>query len=87
MLHKTKSTLVITVANSERTISKEKRSKFTWETHGTKFDLDAELRVISLGGCDIILGHDWMWKYDLVTFALKKNCLIVTKAGKQCKLQ
>lgn len=76
---------VIIVANGEKTVSKEKCSHFTWSMHGHSFE--AELRLIPFGGCDIMLGHDWMWSYDPVTFHLKKNCLDVTKDGRKLQIQ
>lgn len=62
---------IITVANGERTISREKCSRFKWLTHGHEFE--AEFRIILLGGCDVILGHDWMWNRDPITFYLEEK--------------
>lgn len=62
-------------------ISIEKCGKFMWQSEGHKFS--ANLRIIPTGGCDVILGHDWMWDHDPVTFHLKKNCLGLIKVGKK----
>lgn len=72
---------VITVANGGRIISGERCKQFKWSVQGTT--LEADLRIINLGGSDMILGHDWMWHYDPTTFMLKKNMLVVTKNGKK----
>lgn len=66
-------------------MSRERCKTFQWSSQGHKFE--AELRILPLGGCDIILGHDCMWKYDPVTFQLKKNSLIVTKKEKRILLK
>lgn len=47
---------VITVANVEMTISRTKCRKFKWLSQGHTFG--ADLRLLPLGGCDIILRHD-----------------------------
>lgn len=65
-------------------MSRERSSKFKWVTQGNTYE--ADLRVLSFGGCDVIIGHDWMWIYDPVTFHLKKNALDVTKRGNEIQI-
>lgn len=75
---------VITVVNRERIISRGKCRKFSWVTQGHKFK--ADLKIIPIGGCDVILGHDWMWDHDPVTLHLKKNCVDIYQDGRNIKL-
>ncbi|XP_026444472.1 uncharacterized protein LOC113344718 [Papaver somniferum] len=50
--------LLVTVANGEKTISSGICSQLNWSMQGHKFCGD--LRLIPLGGCDIVLGVDWL---------------------------
>ena len=42
----------------------------------------ANLRVLELGGCDIVLGVDWMRKASPLTFDFKKLEVMVEIKGK-----
>ncbi|KAI3461905.1 hypothetical protein Pfo_018568 [Paulownia fortunei] len=50
-------------------------------------NFEAELRVIPLGGCDVILGADWMWTFSPVTFEYKEGKFILCKNGRKLTLK
>lgn len=52
---------IITVADGGKTTNK--CSQFRWNMQGIPFI--ADLRLLKLGGCDLILGVDWMWEHIL----------------------
>lgn len=75
---------IITVADGGKTTSKFKCTNFKWQMQGVPFETD--LRVIKLGGCDMILGADWMWEHNPITFDLKKDSITVIKGRKRVVL-
>ena len=50
--------LSVTVVNGSKVLSSSACPRFCWEMQGEKFD--ADLRLLKLGGCDVVLGIDWM---------------------------
>ncbi|KAL4384039.1 hypothetical protein GQ457_15G021620 [Hibiscus cannabinus] len=56
--------LTITVANGEKLFSLAKSNQLVWKMQGYQFEHD--FRVLQLGGCDMVLGVDWMKKYSPV---------------------
>lgn len=51
----------------------------TWTIQGKTFKED--LGIINLGGCDIVLGNDWMKKYNPVKFDHEKNIVTIGRKG------
>ncbi|XP_026416754.1 uncharacterized protein LOC113312214 [Papaver somniferum] len=50
--------MLVTVANGDSTVSQGICQNLTWEMQGYQFS--ANLRALPLGGCDIVLGADWL---------------------------
>lgn len=40
-----------------------------------------DLRIFKLGGCDIILGNDWMKKHNPTKFDHEKQCVTIGRKG------
>ncbi|XP_026416924.1 uncharacterized protein LOC113312389 [Papaver somniferum] len=76
--------LLVTVANGEKTISSSICSQLNWSMQGHKFCGD--LRLIPLGGCDIVLGADWLRNLGDVLFNLSKLCITFKYMGKNITL-
>lgn len=60
--------LSVTVANGQRVLSNSACNGFCWEMQGEKFETD--LRLLQLGGCDVVLGVDWMKGVSPISFDL-----------------
>ncbi|XP_026398854.1 uncharacterized protein LOC113294691 [Papaver somniferum] len=58
--------ILVTVANGDITISKGICQQLNWEMQGHQFF--ANLRALPLGGCDIVLGDDWLRQLGDATF-------------------
>ncbi|XP_026396241.1 uncharacterized protein LOC113290867 [Papaver somniferum] len=58
--------MAITVENGEHTFSSGICTSLQWSLQGHTFSGD--LRILPLGGCDIVLGADWLRQFGNVTF-------------------
>lgn len=58
--------LSVTVANGSRVLSNSSCPGFCWEIQGEKFE--ADLRLLQLGGCDVVLGFCHMQQLILCYF-------------------
>jgi len=47
----------VTVTNGNKVMSNLACAGFSWEMYGEQFEVD--IRLLRLGGCDIVLGVDW----------------------------
>lgn len=56
-----------------------------WSTYGHKFN--DEMRILALGGCDAVLGVEWLKKYSPVVFSFNQLSLTSTKDGKSITLK
>ncbi|KAL0305074.1 UNVERIFIED_CONTAM: hypothetical protein Sangu_3052900 [Sesamum angustifolium] len=56
----------VSVANGTRIVSDMYCPKFTWRMQDQKFNYP--LRVIKLGGCNVVLGGDWLRKHKPVEY-------------------
>lgn len=65
------------MADGGKTTSRCKCDNFKWQIQGVTFTHN--FRIINLGGCDLILGADWMWEHSPVSINLKENKLSVLK--------
>ncbi|XP_026417003.1 uncharacterized protein LOC113312466 [Papaver somniferum] len=77
--------LLVTVANGDKTVSSGICSQLEWSMQGHKFCGD--LRPPPLGGCDIVLGADWLRNLGDVLFNLAKLCITFKHKGKKITLQ
>ncbi|XP_026459456.1 uncharacterized protein LOC113360127 [Papaver somniferum] len=62
--------MLVTISNGDRTTSTGICSQLQWSMQGHKFVED--LRILPLGGCDIVLGADWLRKLGDVLFNFSK---------------
>ncbi|XP_026399008.1 uncharacterized protein LOC113294848 [Papaver somniferum] len=76
--------LLVTVENGDKTIISGICSQLTWSMQGHKFCGD--LRLLPLGGCDIVLGADWLRNLGDVLFNLSKLCITLKYKGKKITL-
>lgn len=59
--------------------------KVKWSIQGYQFSFD--LKLMQLGGWDIILGGDWMYQYSPITFDFKELKVQFAMNGGDCTLQ
>lgn len=76
--------LSVTVANGSKVINKSSCIGFQWEMHGERFATD--LRLLKLGGCDIVLGVDWMKTVSPISFDFNKLEVTFEKHGRKLTL-
>ncbi|KAH0720050.1 hypothetical protein KY290_004964 [Solanum tuberosum] len=67
----------VTVADGNYLLCNSTCTSFSWKMEGKSFRED--LRIIKLGGCDIVLGNDWMKKYNPTKFDHKKRSVTIEK--------
>ncbi|XP_026451897.1 uncharacterized protein LOC113352269 [Papaver somniferum] len=77
--------MLVTVANGDNTISRGIFQHLNWEMQGHQFS--ANLRVLPLGGCDIVLGADWLRKLGDVTFNFSQLSISFVHQGTPITLQ
>ncbi|XP_026459394.1 uncharacterized protein LOC113360058 [Papaver somniferum] len=77
--------MLVTVANGEKTVSTSICSQLPWSMQGYQFTED--LRLLSLGGCDMVLGADWLKKLGDVVFNFSKRSVSFLHNGHQITLQ
>lgn len=75
--------LTVTVVNGEK-ISRSACENFRWEMQGEMFVTD--LRLFKLGGCDAMLGVDWMKTISPISFDFNELEVTITKDGKSIML-
>ena len=73
--------LSVIVANGSKVISKSSCIGFQWEMHGERFATD--LRLLKLGGCDIVFGVDWMKTVSPISFDFYKLEVTFKKDGRK----
>lgn len=66
--------LSVLIANGSRMVSQSKCVGFRWMMNGHEFS--ADLRILRLGGCHVVLGVDWMRTISPLVFDF--NTLEVT---------
>ena len=59
--------------------------KFEWKMQGTTFEFD--IRLLKLGGCDMVLGVDWLREHSPLVFAFNQLQLSSVKKGKNIVLK
>lgn len=81
----TTSTLNVTVANGEQLQCDQICRNLQWEIQGEKFMKDC--RVLKLGGCDIVLGMDWIDLYAPIELHTRPLSISFHKEGKKVNLK
>ncbi|XP_026398846.1 uncharacterized protein LOC113294680 [Papaver somniferum] len=76
--------LLVTVANGDKTVSSGLCYQLECSMQGQKYCGD--LRLLPLGGCDIVLGADWLKNLGDVLFNLSKLCITFKHRGKKIAL-
>ncbi|XP_026410454.1 uncharacterized protein LOC113305651 [Papaver somniferum] len=77
--------MLVTVANGDSTLSQGICHNLHWDMQGHQFS--AHLRVLPLGGCDIVLGADWLRQLDDVTFNFSQLNILFLHQGSHITLQ
>ncbi|XP_026383409.1 uncharacterized protein LOC113278901 [Papaver somniferum] len=77
--------MLVTVANGAKTTSTGIYQQLQWTMQQQQFF--ANLRLLSLGGCDIVLGSDWLRTLGDVTFNLAKLFISFIHNGQEITLQ
>ncbi|KAG8388303.1 hypothetical protein BUALT_Bualt02G0111500 [Buddleja alternifolia] len=77
--------MMVSVANGSKLISRTYSPEFTWSIQGQSFTYP--VRIIKLGGCDLVLGGDWLRKYSPIEFDYDKMKLTISRSGKKIALK
>ncbi|KAL0373660.1 UNVERIFIED_CONTAM: hypothetical protein Sradi_3281700 [Sesamum radiatum] len=75
----------VSVANGKKIVSDMYCPEFTWKMQDQKFNYP--LRVIKLGGCDVVLGGDWLRKHGPVEYDYEGMKVTVATNGKRLILK
>ncbi|XP_019198914.1 PREDICTED: uncharacterized protein LOC109192674 [Ipomoea nil] len=78
-------TLNVTVANGEKLICDSVCKGLGWQVQKESFKKD--LRVLKLGGCDIVLGMDWINTYAPIQLHTRTPGISLCKEGKKVWLK
>ena len=73
--------LYVMVANGHKMISRYKCQGFTWRMQGHEFSV--ELRILQLGGCEVVLGVDWMKTVNPLIFDFNTLEVTFDKGGRR----
>ncbi|XP_026459657.1 uncharacterized protein LOC113360357 [Papaver somniferum] len=77
--------LLVSVANGNKMVSNAKCPSFQWQMQGHQFQFD--MRLLTLGGCDMVLGVDWMKGMSPMVFDFNKLTVEFSLEGHPIKLQ
>lgn len=75
---------MITIANGEKLVCDAVCKKFSYKVQGQEFTTD--LSVLTLGGCEIVLGADWLRQFSPVTFDFRELKITINKEGQRIML-
>lgn len=73
--------MMVSVADGSKLISRTHCPDFCWEIQGHQFT--RPVRVIKLGGCDVVLGGDWLRENNPVEFDYHKIKVTISRRGKK----
>lgn len=76
--------LSVVVANGNRVLSNSACLGFMWKMQKDEFE--ADLRLLQLGGCDVVLGVDWMKGVSPISFDFNRMEVSSEKEGKRMTL-
>jgi predicted aspartyl protease len=85
LIPQSRSPIQVKVANGERLVCNSYIPKFTWHTHGVKFEHD--MLVLDMGGYDAVLGMDWLKKFRPMNCDWVEKWLEVPYMGTTVRLQ
>lgn len=71
----------VTVADGSQITSSAICKKMQWVMHGTIFE--ADMRLLPLGGCDLVLGVEWLAELGLIVWDFKNLKMEFTTKGKR----
>ncbi|KAL2230686.1 UNVERIFIED_CONTAM: Transposon Ty3-G Gag-Pol polyprotein [Sesamum indicum] len=71
--------MMIRVADGSKLASKLECDQFTWEMQGKKFT--HPVRLLKLGGYDLVLGCDWLSGYDPVELNFSQSKITLNHSG------
>lgn len=77
--------LSVTVANGEELLCDSMCSKLKWKVQTEEFEKD--FRLLRLGGCDMVLGMDWIDQYAPIQLHTRPPGLSFHKEGKKVLLK
>ena len=77
--------LAVTVANGSIILYDSYTAGFTWFMQNYEFI--ADLRILKLGRCDMVLGVDWLRKFSPILFDFIKMKLTFKKEGRMLELR
>ncbi|XP_026410459.1 uncharacterized protein LOC113305656 [Papaver somniferum] len=77
--------MLVTVANGAKTTSTGICQQFQWTIRHQPFYVD--FRLLPLGGCDLVLGEDWLRILGDITFNLAKLSISFLHNGQELTLQ
>lgn len=69
--------MMVSVADGSKLISRTHCLDFEWEIQGHKFS--HPMRIIKLGGCDVVLGGDWLRSNSPMEFDYKRMKVTIHK--------
>ncbi|XP_075092058.1 uncharacterized protein LOC142172173 [Nicotiana tabacum] len=75
----------VTAGNGSHLMSYHSCPSFKWKIHGIEFE--HKLRLLDVGGCDMVLGVDWIRKHNPVLFDFIGYRLQVSVNGKRVELK
>ncbi|XP_019265828.1 PREDICTED: uncharacterized protein LOC109243359 [Nicotiana attenuata] len=75
----------VTTANGSNLMSYHSCPQFKWKMQGIEFE--HKLRMLDTGGCDMVLGVDWMRKHNPILFDFIGYRLQVSVKGKRVELK
>ncbi|XP_026399605.1 uncharacterized protein LOC113295486 [Papaver somniferum] len=77
--------LHVAVADGNKVLSDARCPQFSWNMQGCNFSFD--FRVLDLGGCDMVLGVDWMRTISPVKFDFKMMTVSFIQDSKEIELK
>ena len=77
--------LSVIVANGNPVISNSACLGFIWEMQEEKFEA-TDLRLLQLGGCDVVLGVDWIKGVSPISFDFNRMEVSFEKRGRRMTL-
>ncbi|XP_052173188.1 uncharacterized protein LOC127788669 [Diospyros lotus] len=76
--------LTVIVANRSKVVSRSACAGFCWAMQGENFEID--LRLLKLGGCEVVLGVDWMKHMSPICFDFNRMEVTFEKEGRRMTL-
>ncbi|KAL0371095.1 UNVERIFIED_CONTAM: putative mitochondrial protein [Sesamum angustifolium] len=77
--------MVVSVADGRQMVSQLYCPTFTWEIQGHSFSYPT--RTLTLGGCHMVLGGDWLRQYSPIAYEYKAMTVTVSKNGKKLEFK